>query len=987
MKAPTGLVTFLFTDIEGSTRLAQEFPDSLPASLGRHHAILRKAVESNNGFVFEIVGDAFCCAFEKAIDAVKAAADAQIALGKEKWNDAVIKVRMGIHSGNVEWNGKIYLGYITLARTTRVMSAAYGEQILISNDAYELTRDVSYERKILFRDLGERKLKDIIQPVRLFQLSAKGLREKFPPLKTLDARPNNLPVQLKSFIGREKEIKKLRLQLKDLNLLTLTGSGGSGKTRLAIQLAKDEIDNFTNGVWLIELASFQDPEMLNQELIKVLGVSEEPNRTAEDVLCAHLKDKEILLILDNCEHLVKECARVAEKLLNNCPELKIIATSREPLKCEGEHTHGVLSLDAPDPKEKLSPVKLARYEAVKLFIERAGSADENFKTSNDNIPVIAKICYTLEGIPLAIELAAARTRILSVEKIYERLNDRFSLLTEGRRTNLPRQQTLRALIDWSYDLLTEKEKILWGRLSVFAGGWKLEATEDICNDHLIESSEIFELLSSLCEKSIISFDKERDRFGMLETMRKYGEEKLNISGEAKIFKEKHFRYYCTHAEKADESLSKDSLDRLEEDHLNFQNSLSWSLENGMYEEGARLEISLVKFWLIRGYFSEGDRWSEMFLKEKNKFTIQTRSKFFHYAGKFKQHKGEPDQSRKLFEESLVLKKELNDKKGMSDTLNDIGNLLGSIGEVDSAQKYFERSLAIRRELKDQRGIAKSLRNLGANSVFKDDFKKAKLFLDESLMIFRELQNIPEISMCLFFLSQLSKNVGRYEEAKKFIEESMSSDYKQDSRLNISNSLNEYGTIMCDVGDFDAAKKLFEESLAIRYEQNYKTGIAASLLGLGYVAQFKKDYSLADKYYNESLSISTATQNKYLISYSLINLGFLEIIRKKIDKAKKYFDEALALSLELGNKMNIVLNILGLAEVFAKKGNVERSACLLGAVNSFVETSGCALERQESNSYKRTQKILKKKLSANEFDKLFAVGKKMTLDEAVSIVSC
>ena len=487
---PSGNVTFLFTDIEGSTKLSQQFPEKLPAALDKHHSILTKAIESNNGFIFQIVGDAFHCAFGNSEDAVKTAVEIQTNMENEKWDEVVIRIRIGIHSGNAEWNGKDYMGYITLARTARVMSAAYGGQILVSNDAYESFKDNSdtvSEKDFSFRDLGERRLKDVIQPIRLFQIVAKGLRLDFPPLITLDARPNNLPIQLTSFIGREKELKYLKDELKLNRLLTLTATGGAGKSRLSLQAGADLIDDFENGVWFVELAAVSDPDFLTAETINALGIKEESNKTPEETLTDHLEDKEILIILDNCEHLINACADLSERLLSSCPKLKIIATSREALNCAGEQTFKIPPLTHPDPKVYNTPEQLTQYESVRLFIERALTINSKFRVNNENAPALAEVCSRLDGIPLAIELAAARTKVLSVENIYERLDDRFNLLTGGKRTALPRQQTLRALIDWSYDQLSENEKILFQRLSVFTGGWSLTAAEEILS--LIHISE------------------------------------------------------------------------------------------------------------------------------------------------------------------------------------------------------------------------------------------------------------------------------------------------------------------------------------------------------------------------------------------------------------------------------------------------------------------------------------------------------------------
>ena len=361
MIKPTGTVTFLFTDIEGSTKLSQDFPDTYHDLLERHNEILQNAVESVNGFVFKTVGDAFCCAFQKTEDAIRAAVQAQKKFNSENRDDTFIKVRMGIHKGNAEWVGNDYMGYITLARTSRIMSAANGSQVLISDDAYESVKEF-IEMEISFRDLGERRLKDLIQPMKLYQILSDGILSEFPPLQTLDARPNNLPVQLTSFIGREKEMADIKKILKDSRLVTLLGSGGSGKTSLAMHVGADVIDSFAN---------VSDPSLIRQTLMNTLGINEAKGQSPDKTLTEYIKDREMLLIFDNCEHLIHDCASLAEMLLSSCPDLKIIATSREAFNSSGEKTYRVPSLSHPDPNIDYTPEKLNQYESVRLFIERA----------------------------------------------------------------------------------------------------------------------------------------------------------------------------------------------------------------------------------------------------------------------------------------------------------------------------------------------------------------------------------------------------------------------------------------------------------------------------------------------------------------------------------------------------------------------------------------------------------------------------------------
>src|SRR5579871_4949806 len=478
---PSGTVTFLFTDIEGSTHLWEEHPEAMRTALARHDALVRGVIERHNGHVFKTVGDAFCAAFPTASEAVHAALAAQQALISEPWPAPLtIKVRMALHTGAAEVRDNDYFGQ-PLNRVARLLAAGYGGQALLSQTTYDLTHD-ALPPSVRLKTLGAHRLRDLNRPEPVFQLLHPDLPAEFPALKSLDNvfLPNNLPQQLTSFIGREREMAEIRSLLERSRLLTLTGIGGSGKTRLTLQAAAEVLGQYPDGVWLVELASLTDPDLIPQTVASALNLTEQAARSYTQTLIDHLQAKTLLLILDNCEHLIPACARLCYALLRICPRIKILASSREGLGIAGEMTYRVPSLSLPDSKQSLPLERLRQYEAVRLFIERAQLHKPDFTLTDQQAPALASVCHRLDGIPLALELAAARIRSLSVEEINTRLDNRFRLLTGGSRTALPRQQTLRALIDWSYDLLTDQEKRLLCRLSVFAGGWTLEAAERVC---------------------------------------------------------------------------------------------------------------------------------------------------------------------------------------------------------------------------------------------------------------------------------------------------------------------------------------------------------------------------------------------------------------------------------------------------------------------------------------------------------------------------
>ena len=923
---PTGIVTFLFTDIEGSTRLSQEFPDTLPAALEIHNNILKNAIESRNGFIFDITGDAFFAAFQNADDAVISAVEIQKKLSVEKWKDAVIKIRIGIHCGYAEWNDSGYAGYITLARVARIMSSAYGEQIIISDAVYE---NISEKNTgISFRDLGKRRLKDVIKPIRLFQVKAPGLREDFPPLKTLDARPNNLPVQLTSFIGREEEMKTIKELLKSTSLLTLTGSGGAGKTRLALQTGADLIDLFANGVWFAELATTTDPELLPQALTGTFKITEDPQKTLSESLTEFLKDKEILLILDNCEQIIDACSELAEKLISSCEKLKIIATSREALRCTGEQVFLVPSLMLPDPSLEYTPENLTQYESVRLFIERALAVNPAFTVNNENAPALAGICSRLDGIPLAIELAAARTNILTVEKIYERLDDRFNLLSAGKRTSLPRQQTLKALIDWSYGLLSENEKLLWSRLSVFSGGWTIEAAEEICSDDTLSRYEILNLLSQLVEKSIILFDEANGRYRILETIKQYGRENLKSSGN---ILSRHLDYYLKIFGQADIELagsdSKAWLDKLSNEQINLQTAIEWSLENEEVEKGTRLAAAINPFWELRGNYFTGRRLLKRILENAPLLSDFSKAKALHSAGVLAEAQGDFEEAKKLYNEGLDLNRKTGNDNGIADCLMNLGNVALYQGDHAVSWKYYDESLAIYSQTGNHNGIADCLLFKGILENNQGNYDNAKKLCEESRE-YRDENDLSGISRTIFLLGDISWKTGEYDQAKKYFYETMEIHKTIGDKRGIASSFSRLGNISFELGDYEKAKKFSEESIRIHREIGNNYGIVTALNTLGILAMVQGEYKEAKKIFSESLELRRETGDKYGIANTINNLGITAFYQGEYLQAKDLFEESLNIRREIGDKEGIGIAVNCLGRVFYQLGEFEESKKLL-----------------------------------------------------------
>ena len=499
---PSAVTTFLFTDIEGSSRLWEQEPVRMPRALARHDALARGAVERHRGTVVKMIGDGMYAAFADPLDAVNAALELQQALGDPAATEGLpLRVRCGVHAGTVECRDNDYFGN-PVNRAARIMGTAHGGQVLLSHTVAVLVRD-RLPDGVALRNLGSLRLRELASPERIYQVTHPKLRQDFPALRSLESTPNNLLQQVTTFVGRERELAELREALGATRLLTLLGAGGIGKTRLSLQVAAEVLDDYPDGVWFVELAPLNDERLVPQAVASVLGVKEEAGRPVTEALVRHVADRRLLLVLDNCEHLVQACAALAEQLLKSGPQLRILASSREPLRVSGEASFPVPTLAVPASQDPVAVETLRQYPAVRLFVDRATAVLPAFGLTDHNAPAVAEICRRLDGIPLAIELAAARVRALSVENIAARLNDRFDLLTGGNRTALPRQQTLRALVDWSYDLLAEKERVLFRRLAVFAGGWTLEAAEAVCSGGDVGEGEVLDLLANLVDRSVV----------------------------------------------------------------------------------------------------------------------------------------------------------------------------------------------------------------------------------------------------------------------------------------------------------------------------------------------------------------------------------------------------------------------------------------------------------------------------------------------------
>jgi len=763
MQASPGVVTFLFTDIEGSTRLWEEEPERMRLALAKHDALARGAVERNRGTVVKMAGDGVHAAFDDPLDALSATLELQRAVADpEATGGVALRIRCGLHAGIDERRDNDFYGR-AVNRAARIVSAAHGGQTLLSEAVSLLLRE-RLPVGVSLRDLGPVRLRDLARPERIYQVVHPELRADFPPLRSLEATPNNLPQPVTSFIGRERELTEITESLGNTRLLTLIGVGGIGKTRLSLQVAAEMLDAFPDGVWFVELAPLADAQRVPQAVASVLGVKEEAGRPVIEALEKHVKDRQLLLVLDNCEHLVHACAELAKQLLESAPRLKILASSREHLHVAGETTYPVPALAVPDPAFVTALAALTRYESVCLFVDRAAAAQPAFQATNRNAPAISEICRRLDGIPLAIELAAARVRALSVENIAARLDDRFRLLTSGNRTALPRQQTLRALIDWSYDLLDEHERAVLRRLAVFVGGWTLEAAEAVTAGGDVHHHEVLDLLTHLVEKSLVAMEPTAGRYRLLDTVREYAQERLEESADGDAARDRHLAFYLAFAEKARPELVGSEqgvwLARLDLEQENLLSAHAWCGRARGGESGLKLASSLRRYWMIRGLLGLGHQVTvEALARAGVQERTIARCEALFDAGQLSGWMGRYADAQKYLEESLTIARQLGDRRMVAMALQPLGMATGGQGNRTTARGYLEEAVSLAREIGSKRDLAAAINGLAQLYRADGELDAAEPLYHSVLALAREMGDRESIAIALLNLAMVSISRG------------------------------------------------------------------------------------------------------------------------------------------------------------------------------------------------------------------------------------
>ncbi len=836
-----------------------------------------------------------------------------------------------------------------------------------------------------------------------------GVPDTFAPHPAPSAPPNNLPAAPNAFIGRNREITQISELLAEARLVTLTGAGGCGKTRLALQVAGTLLETYPDGVWLLELASLSDPVLLPRTVASALGLTERVGHDPTQALIDHLKPRRLLLIVDNCEHLLSGCSVLMAALLRTCPHLKALATSREPMGIAAEHAYRVPPLALPDPARSLPWEEIGQYEAIRLFTERARKIRSDFALTARNAEVVRQICARLDGIPLAIELAAARIRVLSAEEIRSRLDDRFRLLRGGDRAAPPHQQTLRGLIDWSYELLSPEERTLLQRLSVFAGGWTLEAAEAVCEDGVptvgasgagreplrggvrenadpermspntqrrgstkcerpgerltpnaslgaqrqeIEDLNVLDLLTGLVDKSLVGVEEHEGgtRYRLLETVREYAAEKLRASGEEEAIHNRHLDCFLALAVQAAPHLKQAEqqlwLERLEREHENLRTALAWCAEAPeRAEAGLRLAGELGLFWITRGHFTEGLAHLERAL-EREEAQTRTPARALALAG--------------------------------------VGHIVRHQGDQSRAGALYAESESIYRELGDAPGLATIVANLGILAFEQGDHDRARRLTEEALSFYTDLGHRWGVARAQTLLGNIMRRQGDYEQARQLLEAGLALHRELEDKQGLAMSLAALGMVASEQGDLQRASGLYEERLRLAREMGDRHSIAQGLLNLGHIAHEEGDYAQARELTEECLGLFRELEHRRGVAFALLNLGLIAHAQGDADWALKRVQEGMRILKEQGYRREAIAALEMGASVLVSLHAEQQAARLWGAAEALREDLGEPLPQGQRAQYERDVAQAQTALGAESLEVAWKEGRAMTWEQALDL---
>jgi predicted ATPase/class 3 adenylate cyclase/DNA-binding CsgD family transcriptional regulator len=1016
---PTGTVTLLLTDIEGSTRLWEGDEVVAAAAIARHYELLEAAVELHGGVrpVEQGEGDSVVAAFTKPSNALAAALDLQRAFLEELWPEtAIVRIRIALHTGEIDLRDAGNYQGPTIIRCARLRNATHGGQTVLSSTTHDLVVDHLPDGVVL-RDLGAHRFKGLGRAERVWQLCHPDLGDAFPPLRSLDSLPNNLPVQLTTFVARDGELAELAELIQRNRLVTLTGTGGCGKTRLALQSAADAANRHTGGVWWVELAPVRDPELVAAAVAEAVGLREEHDRPLIDTLVEQLRGRGALLVLDNCEQVLDGTARLLNTLLVGAPDLHVVATSREPLGVPGEIGWRVPSLD--------------EASALALFVDRARQARPGFSPDDEQLEAVARICRRLDGLPLALELAAARVRVMHPNRIAVGLDDRFRLLTGGSRGVMARQQTLEASVAWSHNLLDEHERAVLRRLSVFPGGFTLDAAEAVAADELVDPYEILDLLARLVDKSLVQLDDDErtdTRYRLLETIRQYARERLVESGETNATLERHLTHFLALAEHAEPELHRAGgrtwLAHLEADHDNFRTALEWADTSDDHERFLRLVTALTLFWELRGHLPAGARWFARALAADDVPSVM-RARALWGAAHVALYSDDFETAMQRAPEALAMAEALGDQWTTARALNtsgyaqlwfdpagardalktsvDLGRAIGDDWAVADGLKMITVAWLVQDDheglshaLDDLAGIATHLDNrfftawyhcgLGYSGLRRGELDTARREFEASLDDCRDVGDPATASIAIAYLGELEVLTGLHDAARERLETFLAHAGATGGGMGVPFALIQLATLMLGCGDATGARALVDPLIDSLRADSIAFYLAAALSVQGAAHLATGDAPAARSVLEEADEVASGTENPWLVAMTQHGLAALARSEGEFGDAEDLQHAALARCHHAGLLPQVVTSLEALAALALEHESATEATRLFGAAATLRSTIGTVRWPMDQTVYDVDVARAQDQLGLDTFRTLWAEGTALSVDDAVAYAS-
>jgi predicted ATPase/class 3 adenylate cyclase len=1014
---PSGVVTFLLSDVEGSTRLWEGDEGTMGAAIARHYEILDDAIALNGGVrpVEQGEGDSVVGAFAKPSDAVAAALHAQRAFADEPWpGGQALRIRIALHTGEAQLRGTDYYVGRTVIRCARLRAVAHGGQTIISDATRDLVADRLPDHAEL-RDLGTHRLKDLGAPERVWQLCHPELASKFPPLRSLNAFANNLPTQLTSFVGRDAELAELRSVIEANRLVTLTGAGGSGKTRLAVHAAADLADRYPDGVRWVELASVSRPDAVPYAVVRAFGFVEEEDRPPTQTLCEQLAGSDALIVLDNAEHVIEPCARLAHALLGAAPKLRVLVTSREPLGVPGELTWRMPSLD--------------EGAATQLFADRASQVRPGFHAEGSEADAVSQICRRLDRLPLAIELAAARVRMMPPARIASALDDRFRLLTGGGQTVLPRQRTLETSVAWSHDLLADAERVMLRRLSVFAGGFTLEAAEHVCTGNDIDRYATLDLLTSLVDKSLVQADVsgQEGRFLLLETIKFFARGRLAESGETNSVQEQHRDYYLALAEQAEPELVKADglawLDRLQREWDNFSAAVDWCEATAEQEQLMRLVTALTLFFELRSHLAVGGRWFARALANADGASA-LRAKTLWGAAHVALYGGDFEALGRYAPAALSMAEAIGDKAAKCRALNTNGlAALWLEGEVEKGRAAMMESIVLSRQLGDDWALGNGLKlatvswmaqedyvglepvlaelkvvsealgsrffmawyhtTVGWAAVRQGDFALAEQAMQLALDEDRELGGAATAGFVVAQLGEIEAQTGRFDAAQARLVQFLGRAAASGDFLGAPWGVPALGRLLIGVGAPADALDMIAGFLDVLRPLGVPLHVADGLIVLGAAHLALGNETAAEEALADANAKASSIGNPWVEAQAIYFLGELASRRDEMEKAAKLHHSALILRVKTGLRPGVAESLEALASLAAQQDRSAEAACLFGAASALRDQMGLVRWPSQMAGYESCVTATRNSLGEGAFVSAFAEGADLSISVVVA----